>query len=158
MQRSTKFLTGCVVALAAALIPAAALAASLPKLAVGDSSRFSVRPHYIELSADGSLFVGGSKSSSNKIGAIGWSSWGSARARAGGYLWVNNCKPNCAAGKFSGHKVSIAASNVSGGDFRTVRLSCTVGRKSKTDTLRLSKATGSPLWFWNYKTLACEKA
>ncbi len=156
MQRPTKFLTICVVALAAALIPAAALAASLPKLAVGDSSRFSVRPHFIELSADGALYVGGAQSK-GKIGAIGWSSWGSTRARGSGYLWVNNCKPNCAAGKFAGHKVSISASNVSGGEFRSVALTCTVSGKSKTDNLSLKKASNSNLWFWNYKTLACEK-
>ena len=155
MQRSTKFLTTCIVALAAALIPAAALAASLPKLANGESARFSVRPHSILLSADGALYVGGSKSSSGKVGAIAWSSWGSSRARGSGSLWVNNCKPDCVSGKFSGHKVSISASNVSGGDFRSLTLSCTVGGKSKTDTLSLRKA-GS-IWFWNYKTLACEK-
>lgn len=156
MQRPTKFLTVCVVALAAALIPAAAVAASLPTLAVGDSSRFSVRPHFIELSADGALYVGGAQSK-GKIGPIGWSSWSSTRGRGSGYLWVNNCKPNCAAGKFAGHKVSINASNVQSNEFRTVTLTCTVSGKSKTDTLRLQKATNSNLWFWNYKTLGCEK-
>lgn len=157
MQR-TRFLTLCAVALVAAAIPAAALAASLPKLAGGESSRFSVRPHYIELSVDGALYIGGSKSSSGRIGSISWSSWGSSRARGTGYLWVDNCNPNCASGRYKGHKVGISASNVRNGDFRRITLSCTVSGRSKSDTLTLGKAINANIWFWNHGVLACERA
>ncbi len=157
MQRSSRFLSISVAALALALIPAAALAATLPKLAAGGgSSRFSVRPHFVQLSADGALYLGGSRKS-GKIGPISWRRWSSSAARGNGYLWVDNCKPDCASGKFTGHKVGISASSVSGGDFQKVKLSCTVSKRSRSDTLTLLKASGK-VYYWEFNKLACEKA
>jgi hypothetical protein len=38
---------------------------------------------------------------------IAWSSWGSASASGAGVAHVNNCTPNCAAGRFHTYPVTV---------------------------------------------------
>ncbi len=95
------------------------------------------------LSADGGLYIaGGSKVGSNTVGhrleQLGLHPGARQRLRVGRQLQAELCLRASP----SGHKVSITASNVSGGNFRTVTLTCTVKGKSKTDTLKLRKASG----------------
>src|SRR5438876_11887761 len=50
--------------------------------------------------ADGNYYLAG----------LAWKHWGRRKAHATGYAHVNDCKPNCASGKFKVYPVAITAS------------------------------------------------
>jgi hypothetical protein len=56
-----------------------------------------VRPGSFELFCDGSAFYNG----------LSWSTWNASSATATGTLYVDNCIPNCAAGKASHRTVDL---------------------------------------------------
>ncbi|HEY0933102.1 MAG TPA: hypothetical protein VGD91_05085 [Trebonia sp.] len=57
----------------------------------------AARPGQITLSADGSRYVN----------SLTWDSWGGAQATSEGTLYVNDCQPDCASGKFTGYLAQV---------------------------------------------------
>jgi tRNA A-37 threonylcarbamoyl transferase component Bud32 len=60
------------------------------------------RPQQIDLSADGSGLVAG----------LSWTGWGGQRATATGTLKVDDCRPDCASGKFTGYPATVTLSGL----------------------------------------------
>jgi hypothetical protein len=61
------------------------------------------------------------------VGVIKWSAFGGSQARGSGVLAINDCKPNCAAGKFADYTVSLTAADPKGcpdhhNDYRALTL------------------------------------
>jgi hypothetical protein len=56
-----------------------------------------VRPSEFDIFCDGSGYITGLK----------WSGWSTSMATATGVEYINNCEPNCAAGKFSHQNVDV---------------------------------------------------
>jgi len=93
---------------AAATSPSASATASLIAVTVctfpadgcsvpGAAQYMEVRPDQITDSGDGSGYVKD----------LVWSAWGSPQATATGTEEINNCTPNCAAGKFTGYPATV---------------------------------------------------
>jgi hypothetical protein len=81
----------------------AALAGSLPTVPsysgpVGHGD-LKIRPSTIDYDM-GSAFLAGSRRPNHKAGPLNWSSWTAPGGRGSGFNWLDNCKPNCASGKF----------------------------------------------------------
>jgi hypothetical protein len=74
------------------------LAAAAPSVAVYDcSNRPQVRPGTYYQFCDGSGY----------FTKLRWSTWNASMAAATGVQYINNCEPNCAAGKFSHRTVDL---------------------------------------------------
>jgi hypothetical protein len=63
-----------------------------------------VKPSSIVYTGDSSEFFAGAGKTT--AGKLNWTVWNSTEGLGTGYQWTDNCKPNCAEGKFS--KVPIA--------------------------------------------------
>lgn len=61
-----------------------------------------VRPARVVISGDGAVFGH----------TWYWNAWNATYAKSTGTLWVNNCRPYCAVGKFSYHKLYVTLSGV----------------------------------------------
>jgi hypothetical protein len=124
-----------VVVTCSALLLGAATHASggLPKL-LADGPHFSltwqVRPAHIVYTGDGSGVLGGFDGTGiAHPGHLAWSSWTATRARGSGAVWIDNCTPSCAGGKFTAYSVAIVASRTVKGRF--TRLTLTYKYKGK---------------------------
>jgi len=67
-----------------------------------NASIMKSEPASLLLSGDGSIFVSG----------VTWSGWGAATAQGSGTLRVDNCTPNCAAGKLSSYPATITVTGL----------------------------------------------
>lgn len=101
------------IALAAAVLLCAQVqhARAAPQIALPDcEGALQVRPARVTFACgDGNFFARD----------LRWSSWGARTARATGTAEINDCTPNCAAGKFHAYRVALTASG---------RQSCPDGR------------------------------
>jgi hypothetical protein len=152
-----------VVAIALILaVGAASAAAALPGLPSEATAPPKVKPKVLIYSGDGSAFFAGPKKLSHSFGSLKWSSWTSTGASGSGANWLNNCKPSCAGGKFTGYAVTLVASSpkVIGGKDVFTRLKVTytgkmpsfVHHKTQTWTLKHSASSAGTLFFWNFPT------
>jgi hypothetical protein len=66
-----------------------------------------VKPSQIIWTGDGSGVLAGHGTASKKFGRLHWSKWTATQGRATGANWLNNCLPNCAAGKFSPFNANV---------------------------------------------------
>jgi hypothetical protein len=98
-------------ACAAALIPAAALAAPAPPHLIGCDPAASVRPSsYNPICNDGA----------GTVIKLRWSRW--SRSAAGhGEFYTHSCVPNCAQGKVRLYRVDLSARRVQGGHYTRLR-------------------------------------
>jgi hypothetical protein len=102
-----KPLIGIAVALTFAVGASAALAA-LPGVTSEASAPPKVKPKTIVYSGDGSaFFAGATRVSKTNFGSLHWSKWNKTKAVGSGANWLNDCKPNCAKGKFHGYPVTL---------------------------------------------------
>jgi hypothetical protein len=102
-----KSLIGVTVALTAAVAATTALAA-VPGVTSEGSAPPKVKPATILYTGDGSGFFAGAKQvSKTNFGKIHWSKWTKKKAVGSGANWLNDCKPNCAKGKFHGYPVTL---------------------------------------------------
>lgn len=135
----------------------AALAASLPKLpdASGHlgSGQFKVKPASILISGDGSFYFDGRKKSHNRAAPLSWSSWTATAGHGTGFAWINNCKPNCAAGTFHQYPVKLEVSQPKheGGHFIFTQMTVTYtgtrpAHSQKTSLMYVEHHGG--VWFW----------
>jgi len=67
-----------------------------------NASIMKSEPTTLLLSGDGSIFASG----------VTWSGWGAATAQGTGTLRVNDCTPNCAAGKLSSYSATITVTGL----------------------------------------------
>jgi hypothetical protein len=79
-----------------------AQAAPLPSVYSQGWLQHSARPAWIRLGAGGSVMAH----------TWSWNTWNATTAKSAGTLWVNGCKPDCARGRFSYHKVSVTLTTV----------------------------------------------
>jgi hypothetical protein len=95
------------VALTAATGASAAMAA-LPGVTSEGPAKPKVKPKMIVYTGDGSaLFAGAKQLSKTNFGSLHWSKWTKKKALGSGGNWLNDCKPDCAAGKFHGYPVNL---------------------------------------------------
>jgi hypothetical protein len=122
---------------AAAIFICLMLAAAPPAIAAGapprllrfdDSTRFEVRPATLSFGADGGVLVLGpglSQSSfhARRDGHIRWAAWSPTSAQGAGTVWINQCRPDCAAGHYASYPASVQASSVVNGRYTRLKLS-----------------------------------
>ena len=102
-----KLLIGLAVAVTSISAASAALAA-VPGVTSEGTAAPTVKPTGIIYSGDGSaFFAGAQKVSKTNFGSITWSKWNSKKALGSGGNWLNDCKPDCARGKFHGYPVTL---------------------------------------------------
>jgi len=139
----------CAFGLAAALLLAAAIpagAASSPPrlLRYDDTTRFVVRPATLSFGADGGILVLGpgvspSAAHAGHDGHIRWTSWNATSAGGRGTVWINQCRPNCAAGNYVTYPVTLQAFQVSNGRYTRLTLSYRRGTQPKLLHYRLMR-------------------
>lgn len=94
-----------------AVSSASAATAHLPGLTQEGTAKPKVRPTLIVYTGDGSgYFAGPRKLGHSNYGHLSWSNWTKTRASGSGANWVNNCKPSCAQGTYTGYPVKLQAS------------------------------------------------
>lgn len=115
---------------------------------------FAVRPPTMFFGCCGQFLIGGPGVSSRafrsrSLGHISWTEW-STVADGSGLLWIDDCNPTCAQGKFQSQPVSITASRAVGE--RYTRLLLVYGRNGGEthDRLTLKRLTDTriPAYAW----------
>lgn len=97
--RATVLLLACGLVGALAV---SALASPNARRVVGNCTKSQVRPATITLAcADDNL----------SLTHLRWASFGGPTARAGGDYYVNDCTPDCAAGRFHSYPISVTLTN-----------------------------------------------
>jgi hypothetical protein len=101
---------------------------------------FQTRPGSISYTGDGTGVIGGSDGSGPRNpGHLKWATYTSSGGRAGGVVWINDCKPSCAEGKFSPIPVSVLVTRPSGGHFTRLTLTYTYSGRRVVDTRKLER-------------------
>lgn len=134
------------------LVAPAVAAAKLPGVWTGP--RFVVRPHIIDYTGDASAIVGGSDGSSiNHPGHLKWTTYNKRQGIATGTIWIDNCLPDCADGRFTGSHVKVNAYSPSGGHFRRVKLTYNYQGHHHVDLLELERFKGpsGPLYQYSIR-------
>ena len=112
---------------AALMVSLAAVGASTVPTLLGDgphqAETWQVRPAHIVYTGDGSGVLGGFNGSGvGHPGRITWSSWTTTRAAGTGAVWLDDCKPDCAQGRFHPAAVTLTAFRPVGGHFTRLTL------------------------------------
>jgi hypothetical protein len=110
--------------------PAAAMAASIPLAADNQGAgghALGYRPAQIVYSGDGTAFLAGQGTSARHPGRLRWTTWSTTRALGYGATWMDNCKPNCAAGTYFSYpsNVRLYRPRVLGGHLVFTRMTVT---------------------------------
>jgi hypothetical protein len=124
----------------------------LPRL-LADGPHFSltwqVRPAHIGYTGDGSGVLGGfDGSGSAHPGHLVWSMWTTTLARASGAVWIDDCNPDCATGKFSPYAVKVVALRPINGRFTRLTLTYTYKGKRQEDKRGIIFNTGFGAWMY----------
>jgi hypothetical protein len=110
----------------AALAVSAASAAganSLPKVLTQEQPPFQVRPATISYTGDGTGVIGGPDGTSvRNLGHLRWTTYSRNVGIAVGLVWLDNCRPDCARGRFSPSQVQVRVSEPSDAHFRLLTL------------------------------------
>jgi hypothetical protein len=127
-RRAFVSLSAAVCLLLAAGIPALAAGGSPRLLRFDDTTRFAVRPATLSFGADGGVLVLGpavtqASFQARHDGHIRWSAWNGTGARGAGTVWINRCRPDCAAGHYTSYPVTVQASRVLTGRYTRLALS-----------------------------------
>lgn len=89
--------------------PAALASGGLPKVPSfsGTVSKkdFKVRPSSIDYGMGQAFLAGTRTGNTNK--PLSWTSWTASSGRGSGLNWLDNCKPNCAAGTYHSYPVKL---------------------------------------------------
>jgi hypothetical protein len=131
--------------LASAAMPAAGASRPPRLLRFDDTTRFAVRPATLAFGVDGGLLVLGPDVSKSEFhaghdGHIRWKSWNPKIGASGvGTVWINQCRPDCAAGHYSSQPAAMMATNVVGGRYTQVVLSYGAGGRPTVRTYHLKR-------------------
>lgn len=134
------------------LVPSARAGHPLPELlgsgVDGTGAGLLVRPAEILYTGDGSGELGGfdGTGKNGDVGHLRWSSWTRKRAFGTGAVWLDDCTPNCAAGRFSPHAVKVRVFRPIGVVFTRLTLSYTDAGRTIVDRRTLEQHGGS----WGY--------
>jgi hypothetical protein len=122
---------GLVAAVVAAVVATATtLPGAIAYSGTASSSNPAVKPPYIVFSGDSSHLFAGARSVRTKIH---WTSWTATGAVAtGAAMWIDNCDPACADGRFYGYPVTLELSRPGhlGGHLIFTRLKFTFSRRT----------------------------
>jgi hypothetical protein len=124
----------CAVLLIAAVTagPAAARSAlpRIPGNAPGGPVKLEVKPAQIIYTLDGTGILGGfdGRGRAGGFGHLHWSAWTHQSATGRGADWIDNCKPNCASGRYSPSAATVTAFRPRGGHFTRMTLRVHQGR------------------------------
>jgi hypothetical protein len=119
-------------------IAISAVASADARRVVGDCTKSQLRPHTIVLAC---------ADYNRELTKLAWSSFGESNAYAAGEYYVNDCTPNCAAGKFHSYPVKLVVSAAKPcpdryDDYQRATVTFTgarpPGQKSARETLSLS--------------------
>lgn len=103
------------------LVGPAIAAAKLP--AVLTEARFVVKPATIDYTGDASALVGGLDGTSIRHpGHLKWTTYNKRQGIANGLLWIDNCMPNCAQGRFTSTRVHVNVYSPRSGHFGRLKL------------------------------------
>jgi hypothetical protein len=144
--------TAALLALTAGLIagPAAAGQGSLPKLATEmPEHELQVRPPVISYTGDGTGFIGGRTTSPPQHldrGGIHWLSWTARSAFGRGYAWLDDCRPDCAGGRFHKHRATVRATRPRHGRFTRLTIVYRWNGRRVRDRRKLERSGG--YWYW----------
>jgi len=142
-------ISALVLTLLLAVAPAAG-AASLPKLATQlPGEELQVRPPIVSYTGDGTGFLGGRNSKPpNHLdrGGIHWLSWGPSSAFGRGWVWINDCRPYCAAGSFHKARATVRATRPRNGLFTRMTIAYRWGGRRYHDHRVLEQASGFYYW------------
>lgn len=131
----------------AALTAGAASASATARptvLTPGSGQQFALRPAEIDYTGDGTGVLGGFDGTGRypSYGHLKWSSWTGTEALGSGAVWIDDCTPSCAAGKFSPYAVAVRASDPAAGHFSRLRLRFRYRGAEVVDTRGVRKGTG----------------
>ena len=111
MNRSVKVRVLLALGVSILLCAPAALASVLPKVPTfsGPYSKKDLPDQAVHdhLYRGREQLLAGQKKSANKDAPLSWTSWTANSAQGSGFNWIDNCKPNCAAGTFHSYAVSL---------------------------------------------------
>jgi hypothetical protein len=118
-----------------AVAVSAVAAGSPPRLLrFDDTTKFQVKPATLAFGADGGMLVLGpgvtqSDFRARHDGHIRWTAWNQTNARGSGSVWINRCRPDCAAGNYVTYPVTLRASRVVNGRYTSLSLSYRRGNR-----------------------------
>jgi hypothetical protein len=124
-------------------------AARLPAVLTEHNPAFQVRPATIDYTGDGSAVVGGLNGSGpRQLGRLKWTTYNERQGSATGLLWINNCMPDCADGRFSSVRVSVKVFSPHSGHFRRLTLTYTYRGHHYVDRreIHLYRTPGARIW------------
>lgn len=149
MKRWGLMLWGLAVAFVV-LLPASGGAAGLPGVLTGTGSKspFAVRPPVIDFTGDSTGDLGGFDGNGQypNYGHLNWSTWTQTEALGSGAVWLDDCTPSCANGRFLPYAVTVRASAPESDHFTRLTLRYLYHGKEVTD-IRGVKKFGS---FYQY--------
>jgi len=137
---------------------ASAALAALPGAISESTAPPKVKPKQIVYGM-GELFAGATRVSKTNLGNIHWSKWTKKKAVGAGANWLDDCKPNCAKGKFQGFpvKLTLTRPRVVGGKHIFTRMTVTYTQNLpahavKTTTWKVthSKTSVGTAFFWKF--------
>lgn len=115
-----------VIALLVTLPDVAQAVTRLPRLPTNRSLRHNlqVRPAEIDYTGDGSGELGGFDGTGrgDNYGHLHWTQWTPQQATGHGAVWINDFRPDRAAGHFHPYAVTVYATRARGGVFRRLTL------------------------------------
>jgi hypothetical protein len=82
------------------------------------------------------------------MGSITWTSWTQHAARGKGRVWIDDCQPDCAGGRFSSRPMTIVLSAPRGGKFHHFALRYRSHGKTFVDRRSIRRYPGG---FWTYE-------
>jgi hypothetical protein len=111
---------------------------------------FGIRPDIVPLSGDGTAFVGGPGWQEHgqrisSFGRIAWASFGGSKASGRGLMWLNDCTPDCAEGRFQHYPAKIQASSIREHHYTRLIVTFKTGSRATTGTYVLQTGP-SPSW------------
>jgi hypothetical protein len=148
-------------ALTAGLLVALPAAASrrLPSVLAEGNPPFQVRPAMISYTGDGTGFVGGLNGTSVRhLGRLRWATDNRTEGLAHGLLWLNNCAPSCAAGRFSSTQVHVRVSSPKSGRFRQLTLTYNYRGRHYVDRLQIHDYDIGGGGFWGYAVAGTQQS
>lgn len=130
--------------LAIASLPASAAPSPARLLRFDDTTKFAVRPATLSFGADGGQLVFGPGVTQPQVhagrdGHIRWTTWSATGARGVGTVWINRCRPDCAAGHYLDYPGTVQASQVVGGRYTRLTLAYTSAGQAKVVHYQLKR-------------------
>lgn len=126
-------------------------AAATNTVLTNEGNDFQVRPSLIGYTGDSTGYFG-RRTWGKKRGYVKWQKWGSYSARGVGTLWLNNCRPSCAAGGWSSRKARIQLGMPRNGRFTAMTLTFRRGNHMTSDTRQIRHIPKSRYtdgyWIW----------